>query len=785
MSKMIKKFFILITSVFLILFLSVIAVLWTYSNTLPDYKFLKNYKPPVSSKLYSGVGELVSDFSSEKRIFVPYNSIPKKVVYSFLSAEDKNFFSHPGVDAKGIIRAIIKNISNLIKSERLEGASTITQQVAKNFLLSNEVSINRKIKEAILAFRIERALSKERILELYLNQIYLGEGSYGIASASLSYFDKPISKLNFEEAALLAALPKAPSRYNPFKDIELAKYRRNLVIENLYDNSYVDKKLYKKLINSEIKLNKRKKIYLEDSRYYVEDVRKFIVEKYGFDKVYKQGFNIKTPLNLKLQSIATESLREGLISYDRRKGWRGPITNKKNKINWIKEVKNFKLEKSIGWDLAIIKKINENFVEIETDNKIEGLIEFKELEWIKKEPEKIFDKGDIVYVKKIKDNLFSLEQLPKANGGIVVMDPYTGRVLAMSGGFSFKKSEFNRSTQALRQPGSAFKPFIYALALENNFTPSTLILDAPIVLDQGEDLKLWKPENYGKKFYGPSTLRMGIEKSRNLMTVRIAQDLGIKKITKFSEKLNIYDNPDELMSISLGSAETTLLKLTSAYCSFINGGKLITPIFVDRIQDSEGSTIFNSEKRKCPKCNEVSFLGNEFPKIKDNFPQIFSSETAYQVTSMLEGVVKRGTGKKLRDLDLDIAGKTGTTNKNTDAWFIGFTSNLVAGVYVGFDEPKTLGKYETGAKAALPIFKKFVQNVVKKKDALPFKVPKNINLVVVDAENGMSPNNNTKKIIYEAFKSEDDFFVGLNNISDKDRLRLYDSKKNKKILKFY
>jgi len=780
MSKIIKKIFILTTSVFLILFLSIITVLWTYSNTLPDYKFLKNYKPSVSSKLYSGAGELVSDFSSEKRIFVPYNSIPEKVVYSFLSAEDKNFFSHPGVDAKGIIRAIIKNISNLIKSERLEGASTITQQVAKNFLLTNEVSINRKIKEAILAFRIERALSKERILELYLNQIYLGEGSYGIASASLAYFDKPISKLNFEEAALLAALPKAPSRYNPFKDIELAKYRRNLVIENLYDNSYIDKNLYKKLINSEIKLSKRKKIYLEDSRYYVEDVRKFIVEKYGFDKVYKQGFNIKTPLNLKLQSIATQSLRKGLITYDRRKGWRGPIANKKNNSEWIKEVKKFTLEKSIGWNLAIIKKINETSIEIETDNKNKGFIEFKELEWVKKEPIKIFNKGDIVYVKKIKDNLFSLEQLPKANGGIIVMDPYTGRVLAMSGGFSFKKSEFNRSTQALRQPGSSFKPFIYALALENNFTPSTLILDAPIVLDQGEDLKLWKPENYGKKFYGPSTLRMGIEKSRNLMTVRIAQDLGIKKITNFSKKLNIYDNPDELMSISLGSAETTLLKLTSAYCSFINGGKLVSPIFVDRIQDSAGSTIFNSEKRNCPKCNEVSFLGNEFPKIKDNFPQIFSPETAYQITSMLEGVVKRGTGKKLKDLNLDLAGKTGTTNKNTDAWFIGFTSNLVAGVYIGFDEPKSLGKYETGGKTALPVFKSFIKNAVKKDDARPFKVAKNIKMMVVDPLTGKKANFSSKKRIIEVYKKNQ---IENNDFKVKDDLYFKINKNN--ILKFY
>ena len=780
MSTIIRKILILTTSLFLIIFISIIAVLWTYSNTLPDYKFLKNYKPPVSSKLYSGIGELVSDFSSEKRIFVPYNAIPKKVVYSFLSAEDKNFFSHPGVDAKGIIRAVINNISNLINSKRLEGASTITQQVAKNFLLTNEVSLNRKIKEAILAFRIERALSKERILELYLNQIYLGEGAYGIASASLAYFDKPISKLNFEEAALLAALPKAPSRYNPFKNIELAKYRRNLVIQNLFDNSYINEKSYNELLKSEIKLNKRKKIYLEDSRFYVEDVRKFIVDTYGFDKVYKQGFNIKSPLNLNLQSIATQSLRNGLINYDRRKGWRGPISNIKNKSDWINEVKKFKLEKSIGWNLAIVNKINEFSLEIETDQKNLGKIYFKDMEWIKKTSEKKFKIGDIIYVKKIKKNSYSLEQLPAANGGIIVMDPYTGRVLAMSGGFSFKKSEFNRATQALRQPGSAFKPFIYALALENNFTPSTLILDAPIVLDQGEDLKLWKPENYGKKFYGPSTLRTGIEKSRNLMTVRIAQDLGIKKIAEFAKQLNIYENPDELMSISLGSAETTLSKLTSAYCSFINGGKLVKPIFVDRIQDSAGNTIFNSEERKCTKCKEISFLGNEYPKINDNFPQIFSPETAYQITSMLEGVVKRGTGKKLKDLNLDLAGKTGTTNKNTDAWFIGFTSNVVVGVYIGFDEPKTLGKFETGGKTALPIFKSFIKNAVDKNDARPFKVAKNIKMMVVDPITGKKANFASKKTIIEVYKKNK---IENNNLDVKDDLYLKINKNN--ILKFY
>ena len=780
MSRLIKKILILLITVGLGLFVSIIVILWTYSNKLPDYKFLKNYKPPVSSKLYSGGGELVSDFSSEKRIFVPYNTIPKKVIHAFLSAEDKNFFSHPGVDARGIIRAVLRNISNIIYEKRLEGASTITQQVAKNFLLSNEVSLNRKIKEAILAFRIERALSKERILELYLNQIYLGQGAYGIASASLEYFDKPISKLDYAEASLLAALPKAPSKYNPFKNIDLAKRRRDLVIKNLYDNSYIGYKKYKKLLNTKITLKKRKKIYLEDARYYVEDVRKFIVEKYGFDKVYKQGFNIKTPINLEIQTIATQSLRDGLIQYDKRKGWRGSLLNKKDTNNWNNDLKKYHLEKSIGWNLAIIKKINKFFVEIETDQKIAGKIEYQDVSWTKKELDKLFKVGDIVYVNKIKDNIFSLKQLPKANGGIVVMDPFTGRVIAMSGGFSFKRSEFNRATQASRQPGSAFKPFIYALALENNFTPSTLILDAPIVLDQGEDLKMWKPENYGKKFYGPSTLRTGLEKSRNLMTVRIAQELGLKKITTFSKQLKIYENPEELMSISLGSAETTLLKLTTAYCSFINGGKLIEPIFVDRIQDSEGNTIYNSEKRVCKKCNEISFLGEEIPKITDNFPQIFSAETAYQVTSMLEGAIQRGTGRKLKDLNLDLAGKTGTTDENNDAWFVGFTSNLVVGVYVGFDEPKSLGRYETGSKTALPIFKAFIKNAVKKKDARPFKVAKNIKMMVIDLITGKKANFGSKKTIIEAFKKN-----RLENINfeGKDDLQ-YKVKKNN-ILRFY
>jgi penicillin-binding protein 1A len=778
MNKFFKNILIITLSLVLLLCILVFGVLWAYSNNIPDYKFLKNYKPPVSSKVYSGDGELVADFSKEKRIFIPYNSIPKNIINSFLSAEDKNFFSHPGVDAKGVLRAVVNNISNIVSSKRLEGASTITQQVAKNFLLTNEISINRKIKEAILAFRIERALSKERILELYLNQIYLGSGAYGVAAASLEYFDKSIKDLNYAEAALLSALPKAPSRYNPYQNIKLAKFRRNLVLKNLFENKYIDQKLYKKLQTEKINLNKSKKVFLEDAQYYIEDVRKNVIDTLTYDKVYKQGFNINTPINLVLQRIATQTLRNGLVSYDKRKGWRGAIINKDYSKNWTDGLEKYDLENSIGWHLAIVKKINKFSAEIETEDKLIGKIKFQDISWTKKEFHQLLKIGDIVYVKKIDNNNYSLKQLPKINGGMVVMDPYTGRVLALSGGFSFKKSEFNRATQALRQPGSAFKPFVYALALENNYTPTSLILDAPIVLDQGDDLKMWKPENYGKKFYGPSTLRVGLEKSRNLMTVRIAKNLGLSKIVEFSKNLGIYDNPEELLSISLGSAETTLLRLTSAYSVFVNEGKLVDPILIDRIQDSEGKTIFNNDQRKCIDCDQISYLGKDYPTIENNYKKVFSPQTAYQMTSILEGVVQRGTAKKLRNLKLNIAGKTGTTNKNTDTWFIGFTSNLLIGVYVGSDNPLPLGRYETGSKTALPIFKEFIKKTVKKSEARPFKAAKGTVMMVVDPITGQKAKFTSKNTIIEIYKEQN---VIDNKVlySNTDRLDVNN------ILKFY
>ena len=727
----------------------------------------------------------MAEYALQKRLFIPFESIPKKVIYAFLSAEDKNFFSHPGVDAKSITRATIKNIKNIFSEKRLEGASTITQQVAKNFLLTNEVSVKRKIKEAILAFRIERAYSKERIMELYLNQIYLGEGTYGVAAASLEYFDKAVGDLSYDEAALLAALPRAPSKYNPYKSKKRALIRRNIVLKNLFENNYIDKSEYDELKKRKIKTKKRKITLLEEANFYSEEVRRIVNNSYGYDILYKGGLSIRTPLNSIYQIEALNSLREGLEEYDMRHGWRGPIMNL-DKKNWKENIKEFVPDKSLNWNLAKIIEINKLKTKIEIDNKEIGFIDFKNIKWTRKKSfEDLFKLNDIVYVKKIKENKWNLKQLPKINGGIVVMDPYTGRVLAMVGGFSFRLSEFNRSTQAKRQPGSAFKPIVYAAALENGFNPSTIVLDAPFVMDQGEGLKTWKPENYGKKFYGPSTLRTGIEKSRNLMTVRIAKKVGFEQISRITNNFGVYNDVPELLSVSLGAAETTLVKLTNAYCTFVNGGKKVTPIFIDRIQDRRGKTIFNADQRKCNGCEEISYLKEELPSIIDDKAQIISPETAYQITSMMEGVVKRGTGRKLRNLNLPLAGKTGTTNKNMDAWFLGFTSKLVIGVYVGFDEPKTLGKYETGAKAALPVFKKFVTKVVKKRDALPFKVPKTIKLVMVDSETGQPPDNEANKVIYESFKPEDNFLVGLEKLSNKDRLGSYDSSNNKTILKFY
>ena len=776
---------------FIVIFLIVIllfafSTLWYFSIGLPDYKKLSNYQPPISSRVYSEDGKLIAEYALQKRLFVPYESIPEVVINSFLSAEDKNFFNHPGVDAKGILRAVFNNIKNLSQNKRLEGASTITQQVAKNFLLTNEVSIKRKIKEAILAFRIERAYSKERILELYLNQIYLGQGTYGIAAASLEYFNKSIKELTYPDAALLAALPKAPSKYNPYKFADLGKFRRNLVLKNLEENNFISKKQLKKFTNSPLNLKKRKIEIVNEANSYTEEVRRSVKENYGFEKLYSQGLSIRTPLNINYQIQAINSLRKGIEEYDQRRGWRGPLVNKQKNKNWEKKLKNIKLDPTLRWNFAEIINLNDNEIDFkilsdEKKNNLEKLYA-KDIKWSLRYKKKIQDKfniGDIIFVKKEK-NKWLLKQYPKVNGGIVVIDPFTGKVKALVGGFNFKSSEFNRVTQAKRQPGSAFKPIVYAAALENGFSPNSIILDAPFVESQGVGLKNWKPENYGKKFYGPSTFRKGIEYSRNLMTVRIAKILGMDKILELSKKLNIYDEIPELLSVSLGAAETTLINLTSAYAPFVNGGKKIEPTLISRIQDRRGKTIFQSKNMQCQGCDKFIVDTNSLPKIKNNNEQVISEETAYQMTSILSGAVERGTAKKLKTLKVPIAGKTGTTNDNYDAWFIGFSSNLIIGVYIGFDNPKTLGKYETGSKAALPVFKNFVENALFKDDFSDFEIPENIFLTSLNYDTGLKSSLGDKNTIIEALKRRD-----INNINNNNLISINGRDNLVKFRQFY
>ena len=776
---------------FSIIFLLVIvfftlSTLWYFSIGLPDYKKLSNYQPPISSRVYSGDGRLIAEYAIQKRLFVPFNSIPETVVNAFLSAEDKNFFNHPGIDAKGILRASFNNIKNLSQNKRLEGASTITQQVAKNFLLTNEVSLKRKIKEAILAFRIERAYSKERILELYLNQIYLGQGTYGIAAASLEYFDKSIKELNYVDAALLAALPKAPSKYNPYKYPEVGKFRRDLVLKNLKDNGFITKKEFNTFKNTKLKLKKRKIEIVNEANSYTEEVRRSVNENYGFEKLYSQGLSIKTPLNIDYQIKALNSLRAGIEQYDRRRGWRGVITNTYKNKNWKKTIKNFKLDPTLKWKFAEIIDLNNSEIKFKLINnkktqEIE-ILSLANLKWaIKKNKniEDIFKIGDIIFVK-LETGNWKLKQYPKVNGGIIVLDPFTGDVKALVGGFNFKSSEFNRVTQAKRQPGSAFKPIVYAAALENGFSPNSIILDAPFVESQGEGLKNWKPENYGKKFYGPSTLRKGIEYSRNLMTVRIANTLGLNKILELSKKLNIYEEIPELLSVSLGAAETTLINLTAAYASFVNGGKKIEPSLISRIQDRRGKTIFKVKNRECVGCEKFIESSKKYPIISNTNERIFSEETAYQMTSILKGAVERGTAKKLRTLKVPLAGKTGTTNDNYDAWFIGFSSNLVIGVYIGFDNPRSLGKFETGSKAALPIFKNFVETALFKDDFKEFSVPKNIYLTSLNYDTGRKSSLGEKNTIIEALKSKD-----INNINNNNLISISGSDSLIKFRQFY
>lgn len=778
LSSLISTFFFFAVIAFVFL----ISSLWEYASQLPDYHQLAKYEPAVTTRLYAGDGRLLMEYANEKRLFVPVDKIPDKVKQAFISAEDKNFYHHAGIDYFGIARALVGNLKNIGTGRRPAGASTITQQVAKNFLLSSELSYTRKIKEAILATRMEQAFTKDHILELYLNEIYLGNRSYGVAAAALNYFGKSLDQLDIEEIAYLAALPKGPNNYNPKTKYEAAVGRRNWVIERMREEGYITEEEAAAARDKPLKVVDRGDAFIKDADYFSEEVRREISDKFGKDALYEGGLIVRTTVDPKLQEIATRVFRKELENYDLRHGYRGPLANipldggyreAMEKINLPKGAKN-------GWLKAVILEVKPDKAVIETEGGSKGEIPLSLLSWARKTlknqgvgeapktADKVFTPGDVIVVEKVSasvaknkglpENSYNLRQVPDVEGGMIVLDPHTGKVLAAVGGYDFSKSQFNRATQAKRQTGSAFKPIVYITALDNGYSPTDLILDAPFVADQGPGLPKWKPVNYSKKFYGLMTLRQGIERSKNLMTVRLAQDVGMDKVAEYAKKFGVNDHLPHLLSMSLGAGETHVIDMARAYGMMVNGGKEIQPYFIEQIQDRFGRTILKQDKRECANCNvEAWGEGQPIPELPDNREQIVDPLTAYQMVSILEGVAIRGTGARLRGLNKHLAGKTGTSNNTQDAWFVGFSPDLVVAVYVGFDEPRTLGRIETGAAAALPIFYDFMQEALASQPDIPFRIPTGIKLVRINHDTGKPATPADKSVIVEALKPDFDF----------------------------
>ncbi len=747
-----------------------------YARDLPDYRQLAKYDPPTVTRVHAGDGRLLAEFSLEKRVYVPIQAIPPRVVAAFLAAEDKNFYNHPGVDFRSVARAIVTNIINIGRGRRPVGASTITQQVAKNFLLTNEVSVDLKIKESNLAFRIEQAFSKHRILELYLNEIFLGFRSYGVAAAALNYFNKSLDSLTIAEAAYLAALPKGPNNYHPVRKHEAAVIRRNWVIGRMLKEGYITTEEAQAATAEPLEVVQRDPTEVAEADYFAEEVRRELVRLYGEEKLYQGGLSVRTTLDPRLQTSADEALRQGLIAYDRRHGWRGPVTKLKlEAAEWATQLAEVEAPKGAlaPWKLAVVLGLDSKGAEIGVADGGQGVLPMTELTWARpplegqkvgpapKSPGEVLQVGDVVMVEpavkgpKGQDypaGSYGLRQIPEINGAIVAIDPHTGRVLAMTGGFSFKASVFNRATQAARQPGSAFKPLVYLAALEQGLTPSTIVLDAPFVADQGAGRGKWKPGNYTKKFYGPTPMRIGIEKSRNLMTIRLAQTIGMEMVAETAERMEVVDYLPRVLSMSLGAGETTLLRLTTAYAMLVNGGHRIKPTFVERVQDGQGRTVFRHDERDCLACRADLWLDQPVPELPDEREQVADPGSAYQIVSMLQGVVERGTGVRIKAVGKPLAGKTGTTNDSLDTWFVGFSPDLAVGVFVGFDEPRTLGPKETGSSVAAPIFRDFMAAALKDQPAIPFRIPTGIRLVRVNHDTGRLAKPGDRKVVLEAFK---------------------------------
>ncbi len=760
-------------------------VLWKASKDLPDYESLAKYEPPVMTRIHAHDGSLIAEYARERRIFVPINTIPKRVIAAFLSAEDRRFYEHGGLDMQGIARAVFKLVETKVRGgdKRAEGASTITQQVAKNFLLSSDRTLERKIKEAILAIRIERAYSKDKILELYLNEIYLGIGAYGVAAAGLAYFNKELKDLTIEEVAYLAALPKAPNNYHPFRQKAKATERRNWIIGQMAENGYItgEEAAAAKAIPLTVNIRPGG-AHIFAAEYFAEEVRRSLLAEYGEAKLYSGGLSVRTTLDPRLQQIGRRALIDGLVKFDRVQGWRGPVAKIDIAGDWGVPLGATDSPTDIQpWQLGVVLSLEKTkaVVGLKPERKQDGSlaperhaveITLDEIKWAKvpakrTEPKQISDilaPGDVIYVApKDETNIagvWSLMQIPEVGGGLIAMDPHTGRVLAVVGGFSYAMSQFDRALQAKRQPGSSFKPFVYAAAIDNGYKPTSIVLDAPIEIDQGPGQDIWKPENYEKEnaMSGPTTLRVGIEKSRNQMTVRLAQDMGMPLITEYAKRFGIYDDLLPVLSMSLGAGETTLLRMATAYCMIANGGKTVRPTLIDRIQDRWGHSVWRHDARECVNCTADRWDNQEEPDIADDRKQIVDPHTAYQMTSIMEGVIQRGTATSLKSLNRPLAGKTGTTNEEKDAWFVGYTPDLVVGVFVGYDTPRPMGKGNTGGHVAAPIFGDFMKDALGDEPPVPFRIPPGIKLVRVDLRTGMRAGPDDSQSIVEAFKPNEE-----------------------------
>jgi penicillin-binding protein 1A len=774
------------TVVFLVGVAGVAGAIWHFSKDLPDYSQLQDYEPPVMTRVHASDGALLGEYSKERRLYLPIQAVPKLVINAFLAAEDKNFYEHGGIDFTGMARAAVLYAQNFGSNRRPQGASTITQQVAKNFLLTNEVSFTRKIKEALLAMRIERAYSKDRILELYLNEIYLGLGAYGIAAASLVYFDKSVNELTIAEASYLAALPKAPAALHPVRNRDRAVERRNYVVDRLLENGWIKQADADKARKEALNVTSRGTgAHIFAGEYFAEEVRRDIFERYGEKKLYEGGLSVRSTLDPKMQVMARKTMVAGLVRYDENSGWRGAPSKLDISGDWGVKLADVKALGDIApWRMAVVLETSDQSARIGfqpgrelggaiSKQRQTGIITLEGVRWAKaasgpargRTPTsvaQVLAAGDVIYADplfdkegKVVEGQYRLRQLPEVSGAMVAMDPLTGRVVAMVGGFSFDQSQFNRATQAYRQPGSTFKPLVYSAAIDNGYTPASIMIDGPIEIDQGQGNGVWRPDNFSVGSYkGPITLREALKHSLNTVTVRLAQDVGMPLIGEYAKRFGVYEELPNYLSYSLGAGETTVMRMVTAYSMFANGGRRVKPTLIDRIQDRYGRTIFKHDQRECRGCDAPEGWKNQpEPQLVDRREQVLDTLTAYQITSMLEGVVQGGTAAILREVGKPIAGKTGTTSDAKDVWFVGFSPDLVVGLYLGYDKPRTLGRAAQGGRIAAPIAKDFLKLALADKPPTPFKVPPGIRLVRIDSKSGLRPApGDTGRTVLEAFK---------------------------------